>query len=229
MNSQNELINNAEVECLKLKKSINENHHLFQKAIGEAIERGVLAGEMLLRWKELLPHGRFESFTETHFDGSLRTARTYMQAAKYLNSLPKRQRTAVLKEERSISGLIEHPKKQAPVRPGPPEPPPEPDPTPDPPELLPPEPPIGQWVGEEDDEPVEDSPRSGNGAPKSPPKQLDRAAWFKQWEQAIGPVVRLVSAIGRGVGEPKCTSRTMVLEHLEIATQEMMEWMEVEK
>lgn len=103
-----ELIHNAEVECLKLKKAINENHHLSQRATGEAIERGVLAGEMLLRWKELLPHGRFESFTETHFDGSLRTARTYMQAAKYLNSLPNRQRTAVLKEERSIAGLISH-------------------------------------------------------------------------------------------------------------------------
>uniref|UniRef100_A0A6M3II57 Uncharacterized protein n=1 Tax=viral metagenome TaxID=1070528 RepID=A0A6M3II57_9ZZZZ len=109
-----ELTVNAETECLKLKKAINENHHLAQRAYGEALERGVLSGELLLRWKELLPHGRFESFTETHFDGSLRTARTYMQAAKYLNSLPNRQRTAVLKQERSIAGLISHSDKGKP-------------------------------------------------------------------------------------------------------------------
>uniref|UniRef100_A0A6M3L5R6 Uncharacterized protein n=1 Tax=viral metagenome TaxID=1070528 RepID=A0A6M3L5R6_9ZZZZ len=104
----------AEVECLKLKKAINENHHLAQSAAAEAVERGVLTGELLLRWKELLPHGRFESFVETHFDGSLRTAQTYMQVAKELNALPKAQRTALLKQERSIAGLISHSKKGKP-------------------------------------------------------------------------------------------------------------------
>jgi len=96
-----------ETECLKLKKPINDNHRLAQTAAAEAVERGVLTGELLGKWKELLPHGRFEKFTETHFDGSLRTARVYMQAAKQLNALPKRQRSAVLNQERSIAGLIE--------------------------------------------------------------------------------------------------------------------------
>ena len=62
-------LHDVEVECLKLKKAINDNHKLAQKSASDAIERAILAGELLTRWKELLPHGRFESFTETHFDG----------------------------------------------------------------------------------------------------------------------------------------------------------------
>ena len=77
-----------EVECLKLKKSINENHHLAQKAADDAVERALLAGEQLLQWKEALPHGIFEEFLGNHFDGSLRVAQKYMQAAKGLAKLP---------------------------------------------------------------------------------------------------------------------------------------------
>jgi len=107
----------VEADCLKLKKQINENHRLAQAAAADAVERGVLTGELLLQWKDLLPHGRFESFTETHFDGSLRTARAYMQVAKRLNALPKRQRSAVLKQERSISGLISEAKTEPAIGP----------------------------------------------------------------------------------------------------------------
>lgn len=99
-------LSDPETECLKLKKAINENHQLAQKAAGDAIERAILAGELLGKWKELLPHGKYESFIETHFDGSLRTARAYMQAAKGLSELPKRQRTAVLSTEDSLAGLL---------------------------------------------------------------------------------------------------------------------------
>ncbi len=95
-----------EVECLKHKRKINEEHRLSQMAAGDAIERGVLVGELLLNWKTLLPHGQFEAFVESHFDGSLRTARAYMQVTKRLEALPKRQRSAVLNQERSIAGLL---------------------------------------------------------------------------------------------------------------------------
>lgn len=96
-----------ELECLKLKKQINDNHKLVQKAAGEALERAILTGELLTKWKELLPHGRFESFTETHFDGSLSTARAYMLAVKRLSELSNRQRASVLDQESSIRGLLE--------------------------------------------------------------------------------------------------------------------------
>lgn len=105
-----------EVECLKLKATINENHRLAQKSAGDAIERAVLAGELLCRWKELLTHGKFEVFVEKHFDGSARTARMYMQAAKGLNALPKRQSSAVLLTEDSMAGLLVRLKKDDPPR-----------------------------------------------------------------------------------------------------------------
>ena len=103
-------IADPELECLKLKKQINDNHRLAQTAMADAVDRAVLTGELLLQWKEQLPHGDFEPFVETHFDGSLRTARAYMQATKQLNALPKTARSAVLKQERSISGLISNTK-----------------------------------------------------------------------------------------------------------------------
>lgn len=96
-----------ETECLKLKKAINENHKLAQKAGGEAVERAALAGELLKKWKELLPRGVFEEFVDTHFEGSLRTAQLYMQAEKRLTEMPKAQRIALLESSNlSITGLI---------------------------------------------------------------------------------------------------------------------------
>jgi hypothetical protein len=108
-------LSDPEVECLKLKKEINENHRLAQKAAGDAVERAVLTGELLAQWKELLPHGKFEAFVETHFDGSARTARLYMQAAKELRSLSKRQSSAVLATEDSMAGLLSRLKKDEPA------------------------------------------------------------------------------------------------------------------
>jgi hypothetical protein len=110
----NKTLSNPEVECLKLKKEINENHRLAQKAAGDAVERAVLTGELLMQCKELLQHGRFEGFVEAHFEGSLRTAQLYMQAAKRLAECSKAQRIALLKSELSITGLLEFPKNGAP-------------------------------------------------------------------------------------------------------------------
>jgi hypothetical protein len=103
-----------EIECLKLKKAINDNHRLAQKAAGDAVDRAILTGELLGKWKELLPHGKFEKFVDTHFEGSSRTARAYMLAAQRLSELSNRQRTAILEQESSISGLLDalKPKRQ---------------------------------------------------------------------------------------------------------------------
>lgn len=110
----NKTLSDPEVECLKLKKEINENHRLAQKAAGDAVERGVLTGELLMQWKALLPHGRFESFVEAHFEGSVRTAQRYMLVAQRLNELPKTTRVSLLKSELSITELLEFPKNGAP-------------------------------------------------------------------------------------------------------------------
>jgi hypothetical protein len=100
-----------EVECLKLKAAINENWRLAQKFAANAIERALLAGELLFKWKELLPHGQFEAFVEKHFDGSLSTAQVYMKAVKGLRALPKAQQNALLSTEDSLNGLISRLKK----------------------------------------------------------------------------------------------------------------------
>lgn len=115
-----------ETECLKLKTSINENHRLAVSAANDAVERAVLCGEQLQRWKELLPRGVFEEFVDTHFEGALRTAQQYMQAAKGLAALPKSARHALLKDL-SIKKLISKgkpggarpPKSPVPASPGP--------------------------------------------------------------------------------------------------------------
>lgn len=66
-------------------------------------------------------------------------------------------------------------------------------------------------------------------ASKKPAKQYDRSYWYKQWNQSIGPLVRLVDKIAHGVGEAKSESHKLVQDHLEAATEEMMEWMGVKK
>lgn len=100
-----------EVECLKLKAAINENHRLAQKAAADAVQRALLAGEHLCKWKEMLSHGKFEVFVEKHFEGSLRTAQRYMTAVKGLRSLPKSASVSLLSTEDTLSGLLVRLKK----------------------------------------------------------------------------------------------------------------------
>ena len=66
-------------------------------------------------------------------------------------------------------------------------------------------------------------------AKSTPPKQYDRSYWFKQWEQSIGPLVRLVDKIAKEIGESKSESHKTVQEHLNIATEELMAWLGVKK
>jgi len=61
-----------------------------------------------------------------------------------------------------------------------------------------------------------------------PPRQLDRPAWFKQWDNAIGPLVRLVDKIAREVGETGSQSHDVIQDQLQAATEEMAEWMGVQ-
>lgn len=68
------------------------------------------------------------------------------------------------------------------------------------------------------------APAAKSSKPK-PPKRLDRKAYYKQWDQAIGPVVRLVDKIANGVGEKKSEYHANVQSHLNKATMEMASWM----
>jgi uncharacterized ParB-like nuclease family protein len=76
-------------------------------------------------------------------------------------------------------------------------------------------------------DPFEAKPEKGKAPPKKPPKKFDRPACFKKWEQAIGPVVRMVSKIASDVGESNCPSHEAISDHLEECTTEMAKWMGV--
>jgi ParB-like chromosome segregation protein Spo0J len=62
---------------------------------------------------------------------------------------------------------------------------------------------------------------------KSVEKLYDRSYWFKQWEQSIGPLCRLVDKIAENVGDADSELHTLVQDHLNDATDAMAEWMEV--
>jgi len=75
--------------------------------------------------------------------------------------------------------------------------------------------------GMDTQESIHRPPRNGKDKP------VDRSYWYKQWNQSIGPIVRLVDKIAENVGDSKTMSRSVVQDHLNIATEEMMEWMQV--
>lgn len=72
----------------------------------------------------------------------------------------------------------------------------------------------------------EAEPPKSNGKPG---KQYPRSHWFKQWEQAIGPVVRLVDKIAEGVREKHDPHHEAIQDRLNEASTEMQAWMEVQK
>jgi hypothetical protein len=57
----------------------------------------------------------------------------------------------------------------------------------------------------------------------------DCKALFKEYDRAIGPLVRLVDRIAGQVNEKNGEHHKTVHEHLNCATEEMMEWMGVTK
>ncbi len=67
----------------------------------------------------------------------------------------------------------------------------------------------------------------GKGKPGKPEKQFDRSYWFKQWEQSIGPLVRLVDKIAEGIGEKHDPHHEAIQERLNEATEEMTDWLQV--
>lgn len=60
---------------------INEEHQACQRAYGDALAHALEAGRLLSEVKMQLRHGEFGLWLGEHFEGSDRTARTYMQLA----------------------------------------------------------------------------------------------------------------------------------------------------
>jgi len=104
-----------------------------------------------------------------------------------------------------------------------------PDPPPPPREPASPKPKKGKKAKPEPDTPPEEfaekpDRKKSNG---KPPKQYDRSYWYKQWDQGIGPIVRLVDKIADGVSEKDGSHHEAIQDLLAQATDEMVEWMGV--
>ncbi len=76
---------------------IRQEHDLCRKAISEALQHAINAGELLLKAKTLTPHGTWSDWVRDNCEFSERTAQAYMRVARGLPVLEaKAQRVADL-------------------------------------------------------------------------------------------------------------------------------------
>ena len=94
-------------------RKANKLHGYVEKALGEATKHALEIGQELLAAKATIPHGSWESECDRLFDGSSSNARFYMQFAKNMEALPKRQQSSVLFLEGTLKGAADAAKKAA--------------------------------------------------------------------------------------------------------------------
>ena len=87
----------------ELPNLINAEHRLCLEAAGAAFKHAVRCGDLLIEAKSNCDHGEWTSWLQDHFDGSARSARSYMQVASNRELIEsKRQSSAVL----SVDGAL---------------------------------------------------------------------------------------------------------------------------
>lgn len=202
-------------------RKANKLHTYVEKELGEARNHALEIGAELLAAKKAVPHREWETECKRLFDGSLRSARFYMRFAKDMGALPKTAASAVLMIEGTLDGAA---KAARAANPKPSSKPSAPKPKPDPPIDADSEPVDDKPPAEETPEPPPKPPPKAKG---KPPKQFDRSYWYRQYDQAIGPLCRLVDKIANNIGESGCDSKKVVQSRLNGATEKMAEWMGV--
>ena len=182
----------------------NKLHAYVQESLGEATKHALETGRELLAAKKAIPHGRWEGKCTKLFDGSLRLAQFYMRFATDFGQLKSAEKPALLMLEGTLDGAAKAARKAAAEAGGkqPPKPPPGPNKT----------------LGKSE---------SRQRTAQKPPKKLDREAYYQQWNEAIGPLVRLVDKIAEGLGERHDPRQVAIQDRLNEATEEMMAWMGV--
>ena len=188
-------------------------HGYAEKSFVEFADYAVEIGTELTAAKASVPHGRWEDECSRLFDGSLRRAQFYMAFSKNMAALPKASRAAIFFMESSLEGAAKAAKKAAT-----PAPPPKTDPTPSAPSGG------GKVYNDTFDPEDFKEPAKAKGKGK-PPKQYDRSALLKRWEQSIGQLARTVDKIAELLGESQCESHKTVHDHMREANEEMTEWM----
>ena len=78
-----------------LAKQINAAHAAVHTALLTSVERAVEAGQLLAQAKEQVPHGQWEAWVAESTAVSSRTARGYMQAARYWTTADDGKRRAL--------------------------------------------------------------------------------------------------------------------------------------
>ena len=214
---------NLPIEAHNHFQKANLLHGYAEKSFVEFADYAVEIGAELTAAKASVPHGGWEIECKRLFNGSLSTAKFYMQFSKNWAAISKRQRQAILFLESSLDGAAKAAKKAA-----------KPDPQPTPPDPAPPEPElIAEPVPESLPEAVEpcglivEPPTNGNGNGK-PPKQYEPEVWLRRWDQAIRGPVKFVDTLQEGLGQRNSQHSRAVLVHLSHATDAMMEWLDVD-
>ncbi len=185
-------------------------HGYIEKTLVEASKQALELGQELLAAKKATPPGGWEEACERLFTPSPRTAQRYMQFAKHMEALPKTTNCRILFLEGTFDGAAKAAKKAAKPKP--------PKPKPDEPINVDFEP------ADEPEEPAKKKPKP----PKNkPPKKLDKNALYKEWDKAIGPLIRTLNKIASDVGEKNGPSHRVILGQLDACTEEMGEWMQV--
>ena len=88
-----------------LTQQINEEHHRCEAAASEALEHAIKAGEGLMEAKAKCPHGEWGKWLNANFDGSERTAQTYMRLYNERDRLQNRNGVADLSLRRAVAQL----------------------------------------------------------------------------------------------------------------------------
>lgn len=86
---------------------INEQHRECRKTAWSAVKHGIEAGELLNIAKQGLKHGEWEEWVGENFEGSVRTARVYMQLSKNKDELQRinRQTSAGLSIDAALKAI----------------------------------------------------------------------------------------------------------------------------
>lgn len=88
---------------------INQRHRTIRELASQALDHAKVAGELLLRAKERIPHGGFSQWVSQHCEFSDRTARTYMTIAESWGAISeKRKRFRNLSVRAAVKLVAEH-------------------------------------------------------------------------------------------------------------------------
>lgn len=97
-----EIERKTEGKVVPTAEEINAEHWACEEAAQNSIQHAIRCGEMLEEKKSSLRHGEWGPWLEANFDGSDRTARTYMKVASNKGELSNRKRASDL----SIRGAL---------------------------------------------------------------------------------------------------------------------------